>query len=82
VIRTIPGKILGPGHNSIVTAGDGHDYIVYHAWNHAMEDRELWIDPLIWTREGPKVPRFADYIAMKNEESQAAGSKVEAGAGG
>ncbi|HVS71926.1 MAG TPA: glycoside hydrolase family 43 protein [Phycisphaerae bacterium] len=70
VIRTIPGKILGPGHNSIVTAQDGHDYICYHAWNHSLEDRELWIDPLLWTPTGPVVERFAAYIHQKNEESR------------
>lgn len=53
VLRTIPGKVIGPGHNSIVAGPDG-EFIVYHAWDLAMTARRMCIDPLIWTPDGPR----------------------------
>jgi beta-xylosidase len=58
VLRTIPGKVIGPGHNSIVTGPDGLDYIVYHAWDKGMTARRLFIDRLVWTPEGPRAREF------------------------
>jgi beta-xylosidase len=55
VLRTIPGKIIGPGHNSIVTGPDKSDYIVYHAWDKGMTARRLFIDRLVWTQDRPRV---------------------------
>jgi GH43 family beta-xylosidase len=69
VVRTMPGRVIGPGHNSIVTGEDGHDYFVYHAWDEAMSERQLWIDPLLWLKEGPEVARFASYIRSKSTPS-------------
>lgn len=67
IMRSVPGKVIGPGHNSIVSSPDGkQDYIVYHAWNAAMTDRQVWIDPLEWTADGPRVARFAGRIAECN----------------
>lgn len=63
LVRTIPGKVIGPGHNSVVTGPEGVDYIVYHAWNREMTERQLWVDPLEWGEEGPRVERFAGHIA-------------------
>jgi beta-xylosidase len=54
LLRTIPGETLGPGHNCIATGPDGGDYIVYHAWDAAMTARRMFIDPLVWTAEGPR----------------------------
>lgn len=54
VLRTIPGKVLGPGHNSLVAGPNGHDYLAYHAWDAGMTGRRLCIDRLKWTREGPR----------------------------
>lgn len=55
VLRTIPGELLGPGHNSIALGPDGEtEYIVYHAWNKEMTARQMCVDPLIWTAEGPR----------------------------
>ena len=62
VTRTIPGKVRGPGHNSVVQSPDGKDFIVYHAWDAAMTRRQMWIDPLEFTPDGPRVARFADVI--------------------
>jgi beta-xylosidase len=52
VLRTVPGQLLGPGHNSIVTRRDGQDYIVYHAWDRTMKARRMYVNRLTWTRNG------------------------------
>lgn len=54
VLRGVPGHVRGPGHHSIVEGPDGRDYIVYHAWNADLTVRQLCIDPLEWTAEGPR----------------------------
>jgi beta-xylosidase len=54
VLRTVPGSVLGPGHNSIAVSPDGLEYIVYHAWDAKMEARRMCIDLLIWTPKGPR----------------------------
>jgi len=56
VLRTRPGRRLGPGHNSHVVGPDGAEYLVYHAWNEAMTLRRMCIDKLVWTPEGPRCP--------------------------
>ncbi|HEY3267696.1 MAG TPA: glycoside hydrolase family 43 protein [Armatimonadota bacterium] len=54
VLRGIPGRMIGPGHNSVVCGPDGCDYMVYHAWDLDMTARRMWISPLEWTPNGPK----------------------------
>ena len=55
VLRTLPGQVLGPGHNSLTTGPDGStDYIVYHAWDPEMTARRMFIDPIEWTTDGPR----------------------------
>lgn len=55
VLRTIPGRVLGPGHNSIVLGPDGvTPFIVYHAWDPAQTARRLCIDRLEFGPEGPR----------------------------
>ncbi len=55
VLRSIPGKLIGPGHNSIITGPDGKtSFIVYHAWNETMTARQMHIDRLVWTTQGPR----------------------------
>lgn len=56
VLRTLPGKVTGPGHNSIVTTPEGEDYLVYHAWNDERTARQMCVDRLAWTEEGPRCP--------------------------
>jgi GH43 family beta-xylosidase len=59
VLRTIPGRLVGPGHNSVMTGPDGADWIVYHAWDAGMTSRRTFIQPLRWIREeGGLVPRL------------------------
>lgn len=54
LLRTVPGHVVGPGHNSLVTTGSG-DVMVYHAWDVALTARRLCIDPVRWTARGPVV---------------------------
>lgn len=55
VMRTVPGQVIGPGHNSIVTGPDDEThYFVYHAWDIEMKARRMCIDKLIWTEDGPR----------------------------
>ncbi len=55
ILHTIPGQILGPGHNSITVGPDGQtEYIVYHAWDKEMTARQMCVDRLLWTPEGPR----------------------------
>ena len=58
ILRTLPGKIIGPGHNSVVKGPDGKDYIVYHAWDTGHTARRMFISPLEWTASGPRVPGY------------------------
>ncbi len=49
ILRTIPGKVIGPGHNSVVTGPDGIElFCVYHVWHDGVRamaiDRMEWID--------------------------------------
>lgn len=58
VLRTIPGELVGPGHNSITQSVDGQtDYIVYHAWDAKMTARRMFVEPIVWTEEGPRCGR-------------------------
>jgi beta-xylosidase len=55
VLKTIPGQLLGPGHNSIAVGPDGEsEFIIYHAWDKGMKARRMFIDHLTWTPEGPR----------------------------
>lgn len=55
LLQTVPGQVLGPGHNSVVTAPDGSDVVVYHAWDPERTARRMCVDPLVWTEDGPQV---------------------------
>jgi arabinan endo-1,5-alpha-L-arabinosidase len=55
VLSSVPGKVRGPGHHSIVTGPDGKtQYIVYHAWDPTMTVRWMCVDKLVWTPQGPR----------------------------
>lgn len=55
VLHGIPGKVRGPGHNSVVTGPDGRtQYVLYHAWDQNMKRRQLCLDKLEWTPDGPR----------------------------
>lgn len=55
VLRGVPNLVRGPGHHSIIRSPvSDEDIIVYHAWNEDMTVRQMCIDPLTWTRYGPR----------------------------
>jgi len=55
VLHTMPGRLIGPGHNSIVTGPDGQtEFIVYHAWDELHTGRRMHASELIWSAEGPR----------------------------
>ncbi|HVL38542.1 MAG TPA: glycoside hydrolase family 43 protein [Fimbriimonadaceae bacterium] len=54
VLHSVPGHVIGPGHNSAIEGPDGRIYLVYHAWDPAMTARRACIDPLVWTPSGPR----------------------------
>lgn len=61
VLRTIPGELIGPGHNSVIQVSGETlnpngttDYIVYHAWDAQMSARRMFLEPILWTPAGPR----------------------------
>lgn len=57
VLRTIPDRVLGPGHNSIARGPDGvTEFIIYHAWGPDRQARRMFLDRLDWAPEGPRSP--------------------------
>ncbi len=56
ITHTVPGRILGPGHNSVVVGPDGNTYIVYHAWNADRTVRSPYISRLDWNTAGEPLP--------------------------
>jgi GH43 family beta-xylosidase len=55
VLRGIAGKVVGPGHNSVVLGPDERtEFLVYHAWDAGHTARRMCIDPLRWTPDGPR----------------------------
>ena len=54
VLRTIPDVLRGPGHNSIVTAPNRQNYLVFHAWDAGFHNRLMHLAPLVWTPDGPR----------------------------
>jgi beta-xylosidase len=57
VLRTVPGRVIGPGHCSVVRAPDDVTrVIVYHAWDPDLRARTMRIDPLVLAPEGPRSP--------------------------
>ena len=55
LLRTVPGHVIGPGHNTVVTGPGGGDVMVYHAWDLDLTARRMCIDPMEWTDAGPRV---------------------------
>ena len=55
VLQSVPDKVRGPGHHSIVPGPDGKSqWIIYHAWDPTMHERQMYLDRLIWTANGPR----------------------------
>jgi GH43 family beta-xylosidase len=83
ILRTVPGLVIGPGHNSVVRGPDNRQlFCVYHCWTQEQSARVPAIDRLDWAGErmlvlGPSVtpqpaplaPTVSDFF----DEDQAAG---------
>jgi GH43 family beta-xylosidase len=49
ILRTLPGRVIGPGHNSVVRGPDNQQlFCVYHRWAEDGSDRVLAIDRQDW----------------------------------
>jgi GH43 family beta-xylosidase len=49
ILRTLPGKVVGPGHNSAVRGPDNQQWFcVYHRWAEDGSARLMCVDPLDW----------------------------------
>jgi GH43 family beta-xylosidase len=56
VMRSVPGHVIGPGHNSFTGMPDGSaEVIVYHGWDPAMTARLLRVDRLTWDNDRPVI---------------------------
>jgi GH43 family beta-xylosidase len=54
VLTTVPGRVIGPGHNSVVVGPDLlTQYLVYHGWDPACTARYPRIDRLDWADARP-----------------------------
>lgn len=76
ILRTLPGKVTGPGHNSIVRGPDNqHWFCVYHRWAENNQARVMCIDRLEWvgrnltvlgpsvtTQPAPNQPTLVDFF--------------------
>jgi GH43 family beta-xylosidase len=52
ILRTIPGRVIGPGHNSVVRGPDNQQLVcVYHRWADDSSARILAVDRLDWVGE-------------------------------
>ncbi len=54
ILRTAPGRAIGPGHACVVVAPDNiSEYLVYHAWDPSLSGRYMCADPLVWVEGQP-----------------------------
>lgn len=58
VLSSQPG-LVGPGHNSVVRAFGGEEYLVFHAWDGARTARRMHLGRLEWRGERPRVTPVA-----------------------
>ncbi len=55
VLKGVPDRVLGPGHNSVTLAPDNRStMLIYHAWDRDLTMRRMCMDPLLWTPDGPR----------------------------
>jgi GH43 family beta-xylosidase len=79
ILRTLPGQVTGPGHNSIVRGPDNQQWFcVYHRWAEDHSARLMCIDRMDWVGQnltviGPSVapqpvpiaPTLADFFEVE-----------------
>lgn len=52
ILRTVPGLVVGPGHNSAVRGPDNRElFCVYHRWSDDLSARVVAVDRLGWAGE-------------------------------
>lgn len=55
VLRTVPDRVIGPGHGSVTLAPDNlTEYLVYHAWDLDQTGRYMCADRLEWSHDRPQ----------------------------
>ncbi len=83
ILRTVPGQVIGPGHNSVVRGPDNQQlFCVYHRWAEDAQARVLAIDPMDWAGDRllvlgpsyqpqplPVMPLYADYFDNQDDET-------------
>ncbi len=93
ILRTVPGHVIGPGHNSVVRGPDNQQlYCIYHRWAEDAQARVLAIDPLEWVGDRmlvlgpsynpqplPLVPLFADHFTGASNDKSPAGWQYSGG---
>lgn len=73
LLRSVPGQVIGPGHNSFTATDDGQEYIVYHGWDAAMSARLMRVDRLTWADDTPVIhgpthtPQPAPIVAVASD---------------
>ena len=82
ILRTIPGVVIGPGHNSAVRGPDNLEtFCIYHRWSMDLSKRVLSIDRLEWAgrrllvmgatstpQPAPNSPSFVDFFDRSYQE--------------
>jgi len=55
LLETVPGELIGPGHNSLTTDPLGRDAIVFHAWDERHSRRRMHVNHISFDPELPRV---------------------------
>ena len=53
LLRSVPGKVIGPGHHSFTEGSEGREYVIYHGWDSAKTARLMRVDRLTWDGDRP-----------------------------
>ena len=82
ILQTVPGTVIGPGHNSVVRGPDNRQlFCIYHRWDGGSSARVMAIDPLDWAGDRmlllgpsftpqpqPNGPTLIDFFDSSTEE--------------
>jgi GH43 family beta-xylosidase len=90
VLTTLPGRVLGPGHNSIIIGPDLlTPYVAYHGWDPDCTARYPRIDRLVWEDGRPRcdgpsweprpAPRLPEVLEWWTEAEPGAAWQVRGG---
>jgi GH43 family beta-xylosidase len=94
ILQTLPGVVIGPGHNSVVRGPDNRQlFCVYHRWDLDSSARVMAIDPLDWAGDRmlllgpsftpqpqPNAPTLVDFFDTSTEEGLGSPWQLIAGA--